>query len=108
MLRSLLESHGFRVEEARDGVEALAQIAKSPPDLLLVDLMMPNLDGYGVIRALRKDPGLRLPIIMLTCNAEEKNQEEAINLGADDYIMKPFRHPAFLARISAVFRRLER
>jgi type IV pilus assembly protein PilB len=107
-LRSLLEGHGLRVEEAKDGVDALAQIAKSPPDLLIVDLNMPRLDGYGVIRALRKDPRLRLPIIMLTCNDNEKSQEEAINLGADDYIIKPFKHPLLLARINAVFRRLER
>jgi len=107
ILRKILQNKGYAVEEAEDGIQALDKIAQDPPDLLLLDLHMPNMDGHGVIRALRQSLGmLALPIIILTADADEKSQEESLNLGADDYIIKPIKPLLVLARIDAAFRRL--
>jgi type IV pilus assembly protein PilB len=107
ILRKILQDKGYEVAEAEDGIQALDKISKNPPDLLILDLNMPNLDGHGVIRALRQSLGmLALPIIILTAAADEKSQEESLSLGADDYITKPIRPPLVLARIDAAFRRL--
>ncbi|MCX5795984.1 MAG: type II/IV secretion system protein [Elusimicrobia bacterium] len=107
ILRKVLQDKGYAVEEAEDGIQALAKIAQNPPDLLILDLNMPNMDGHGVIRALRQSLGmLGLPIIILTCIADEGSQAESLSLGADDYIVKPIKPPLVLARIDAAFRRL--
>jgi type IV pilus assembly protein PilB len=107
ILRKILQDKGYEVAEAADGIQALDKISKNPPDLLILDLNMPNLDGHGVIRVLRQSLGmLALPIIILTAAADEKSQEESLSLGADDYITKPIRPPLVLARIDAAFRRL--
>ena len=106
ILRKVLEGQGWRVEEADDGVKALASIAGEPPDLILVDLNMPGLDGYGVIRGVRQSLGLaKLPIIMLTSDPDDRSQAEAFALGADDYIIKPVKIPLVIARVKAAFRR---
>ena len=107
ILRRALETSGFVVDEAENGLLALEKIAHDPPDLLLLDLDMPELDGYGVVGAVRKTLGLfALPIIILTASADDKSQETAINLGADDFIAKPFKPAVVLARVNALFRRV--
>jgi len=106
ILRKALESAGFIVDEAENGLQALEKIAHEAPALMLLDLDMPELDGYGVVGAVRKSLGLLdLPIIILTASADDKSQETAINLGADDFIPKPFKPSVVLARVNALFRR---
>lgn len=108
VLRKSLEGQGFVVEEAGDGFQALAKVAEKAPDLMLLDLDMPGMDGYGVLKMLRRRMGMvKLPVIMLTANDDDKSQEEAMSLGADDYVLKPFKPNIILARINAVFRRSE-
>jgi type IV pilus assembly protein PilB len=106
ILRKTLEMQGYRIEEADDGPTALAAIAARSPDMLLVDLNMPGLDGYGVIHGARESLGLTsLPILMLTADSDENSQTQAFALGADDYITKPFQLPVVVARVKAAFRR---
>lgn len=103
--RIVLEKNGYAVEEAVDGREAVAKIVDHPPDMLIVDLMMPKMNGHEVIRAVRAVMGLDLPILMLTADPDEKSQETALNLGADDYVMKPVKPALLAARVNAAFRR---
>jgi len=106
LLRYNLEKAGFRVEEATDGAEALVRIAEARPDLVLLDWMLPVMSGIEVCRQLRRDPATReLPVIMVTARAEDQDAVRALNLGADDYITKPFGTEALLARIRALLRR---
>jgi type IV pilus assembly protein PilB len=106
ILKQILTKGGYEVLEASDGVKALEKLAVDVPDLLLCDLNMPNLDGYGVIRGVRESLGLGdLPIIVLTADSEDASQEEALRLGADDYLLKPVKPAIVLARIRALFRR---
>ncbi len=106
LLRYNLEKHGFRVEEAADGQEALLRVAESPPDLVLLDWMLPSLSGIEVCRQLRRRPETRgLPIIMLTARTEDRDAVRALDTGADDYVAKPFAMEALLARIRALLRR---
>jgi type II secretory ATPase GspE/PulE/Tfp pilus assembly ATPase PilB-like protein len=107
ILRKVLEGLGCRVIEAVDGEKALASIAGEAPDMVLVDLNMPGLDGYGVIRGVRQSLGLaKVPILMLTSQSDDKSQAQAFELGADDYIIKPVKIPIVTARVKAAFRRL--
>jgi two-component system response regulator RstA len=88
------------------GLQALAIVAEKEPDLMLLDLDMPGIDGFGVLRMLRRKMGLvKLPVIMLTATDDDRSQEFAISLGADDYVSKPVKPGIILARIGAVFRR---
>lgn len=106
LLRYNLEKQGFRVDEATDGQEALLRVAEAKPDLVLLDWMLPSLSGLEVCRQLRRRPATRdLPIIMLTARAEDQDSVRALDLGADDYITKPFAMDAVLARIRALLRR---
>ena len=106
MLRYNLEKQGFRVEEAADGQEALTRIAETPPDLVLLDWMLPVASGLEVCRQIRRRPDTRdLPIIMVTARAEEQDAVRGLNSGADDYISKPFIMEALLARMRALLRR---
>ena len=106
MLRYNLEKQGFRVEEAADGQEALTRIAEMPPDLVLLDWMLPVMSGLEVCRQIRRRPDTRdLPIIMVTARAEEQDAVRGLNTGADDYIAKPFSMDALLARMRALLRR---
>lgn len=103
-LVDLLEGEGFAVEQAMDGAAALARHAKAKPDLLLLDVMIPERSGYEVCREIRRtDPST--PIIMLTAKGEEVDRVVGLELGADDYVVKPFSARELLARIRAVLRR---
>jgi two-component system phosphate regulon response regulator PhoB len=106
LLRYNLEKQGFRVEDAGDGGEALAKITEAPPDLLLLDWMLPTLSGIELCRQLRRRPATRqLPIIMLTARAEDQDAVRGLDTGADDFITKPFNTEALIARIRALLRR---
>lgn len=98
----------YDVIEAMDGEEALKQVYRRPPDLIILDYVIPRLDGPGVCRKLKKDILLRhLPIIMLTGKGEVADKVKGINAGADDYIVKPFEPEELLARVKMVLRRTE-
>jgi len=103
--RDYLEKNGFRVVTARDGVTALAMARRERPDLIILDLMLPGMDGREVCRAIRRESDT--PIIMLTALAEESDQVAGLELGADDYIAKPFSPRALVARVSANLRRAQ-
>jgi two-component system, OmpR family, phosphate regulon response regulator PhoB len=106
MLRYNLEKQGFRVEEAANGEEALTSIAEARPDLVLLDWMLPVVSGIEVCRQIRRRPATRtLPVIMVTARTEEQDTVRGLNLGADDYITKPFSMDALLARMRALLRR---
>lgn len=106
LLRYNLEKQGFRVEEAADGQEALLRVAETKPDLILLDWMLPSLSGIEVCRQLRRRPSTRdLPIIMVTARTDDQDAVRALDIGADDYIVKPFAVDAVLARIRALLRR---
>jgi len=103
-LVDLLEGEGFSVTPARDGAEALAQHGKAAPDIVLLDVMMPEKNGYDVCREIRRTD-LATPIIMLTAKGEEVDRVVGLELGADDYVVKPFGANELMARIRAVMRR---
>ena len=106
LLRYNLEKQGFRVEEAADGQEALLRVAEIKPDLILLDWMLPALSGLEVCRQIRRRPATRdLPIIMVTARTEDQDAVRALDMGADDYIAKPYAMEALLARIRALLRR---
>ncbi len=106
MLRYNLEKQGFRVDEAGDGQEALTRIAEAQPDLVLLDWMLPLMSGIEVCRQIRRRPATRdLPVIMVTARTEEGDAVRGLNMGADDYITKPFSMDALLARMRALLRR---
>jgi two-component system KDP operon response regulator KdpE len=103
LLRTSLASQGFQVGEAADGHSALAEIERSRPDLVILDLGLPDIDGLDVIRALRGS-GNAVPILVLSSRADEKGKVEALDLGADDYVTKPFGTAELFARIRAALR----
>lgn len=106
LLRYNLEKQGFRVEEATDGQEALLRVSEAKPDLVLLDWMLPSLSGIEVCRQIRRRPATRdLPVIMVTARTEDQDAVRALDIGADDYITKPFAVEALLARIRALLRR---
>ncbi len=91
------------IQTAADGQEALEAIRESHPDLILTDVMMPNLDGFGLLRAIRSDPALReIPVIMLSARAGEESRVEGLDAGADDYLVKPFSARELIARVSSL------
>ena len=103
MVQSYLTQEGFRVVTAADGHEALMVARQEQPDLILLDLMMPNMGGYDFIRAYNKDG--RAPIIVLTAKLDENDKVLGLELGADDYVTKPFSPRELTARVRAVLRR---
>jgi two-component system alkaline phosphatase synthesis response regulator PhoP len=103
--RDYLQQAGFAVAVAGTGPEALAAARSSPPDLVVLDLGLPGLDGLDVTRALRKHSNV--PIIMLTARVEESDKLVGLELGADDYLTKPFSPRELVARVRAVFRRVD-
>lgn len=108
LVRYHLEKEGLTCLEAGDGVTALRLVRQQHPDLVILDLMLPELDGLEVCRHLRRDPvTARIPIIMLTAKAEEVDRVVGLELGADDYIVKPFSPREFVARVKAVLRRIQ-
>ena len=101
-----LVKDGYRVLCAESGEAALEMVAKSLPDLVLLDLMLPGIDGLAVCRTFKqKEPATGIPVIMLTARGEEADIVKGLNLGADDYVTKPFSPKVLLARIKAVLRR---
>jgi DNA-binding response OmpR family regulator len=103
LARDYLEKNGFRVISAADGQSALTLARREKPDLIILDLMLPQIDGREVCRLLRRDSDV--PIIMLTALSEEIDQVTGLEIGADDYITKPFSPRALVARVRALLRR---
>ncbi len=102
-LRTSLTAHGYLVDEADDGQSALDSIRRNPTDVLILDLGLPEVDGFQVIRSLRND-GSALPIIILSSRTDERGKVEALDLGADDYLTKPFGVDELHARVRAALR----
>jgi two-component system alkaline phosphatase synthesis response regulator PhoP len=101
-----LRSKGYQTATAADGIEAIRKAKEFKPDLILLDVMMPNKDGMQTIRELRQTPGFEsIAIIFLTALSDEKSEIEGLNLGADDYIAKPIKPELLLTRIAAALRR---
>jgi type II secretory ATPase GspE/PulE/Tfp pilus assembly ATPase PilB-like protein/CheY-like chemotaxis protein len=106
VMRDLLERDGYAVTEARDGVQALDQVDRVGPDIIVLDLNLPGLDGYGVLSHLRSRPATaNIPVIVLTAKGDEDNEVRVFELGADDFLTKPFRARALSARLEAVLGR---
>ena len=103
LLRLYLEKDGFEVQRAADGGEGVRLFRSFAPDIVLLDIMLPVLDGWGVLRELRRDS--RTPVIMLTAKSETPDKVSGLEMGADDYVTKPFEVKELLARIHAVMRR---
>jgi two-component system alkaline phosphatase synthesis response regulator PhoP len=104
-----LEKEGFRVRSATDGPNGLAAARHERPDLIVLDLMLPGMDGLEVCRKLRTDPLTAItPIMMLTAKAEETDRVVGLELGADDYVVKPFSPKELVARVKALLRRADR
>lgn len=109
LVKLYLEKEGFRAHTAGTGVEALKLLKSERPDLLILDLMLPEIDGIEVCKKVRNAPDTALlPIIMLTAKAEESDTIIGLELGADDYVTKPFSPKALVARVKALLRRLDR
>lgn len=108
LVRYNLEKDGFQVQSSGDGASGLAQIRKAQPDLLVLDLMLPKLSGLEICKEVRKDVSLnRLPILILTAKGEESDRIVGLELGADDYVTKPFSPRELAARVKALLRRAE-
>ncbi|MGD0485169.1 MAG: response regulator, partial [Gemmatimonadales bacterium] len=106
VMKDLLEREGYIVSEARDGVQALDQVDKVGPDVIVLDLNLPGLDGYGVLSHLRSRPATAdIPVVVLTAKSDEDNEVRVFQLGADDFLTKPFRARALSARLDAVLGR---
>jgi DNA-binding response OmpR family regulator len=103
-LKDNFESQAYRVHLARDGREGLSAALANPPDLLLLDIMLPKVNGYEICRAIRAKQ-LEMPIIMLTAKGQEEDIVRGLELGADDYVTKPFSPKELVARVRAVLRR---
>lgn len=106
LLKFNLENAGFKVITASNGIEALEYLKNSLPKLILLDLMLPGMDGYDVCKEIRREKNLsNIPIIMITARSEELDKILGLELGADDYITKPFSIRELIARVKAVLRR---
>jgi CheY-like chemotaxis protein len=106
VMRDLLERDGYTVAEAADGVQALDAVDRHAPDVILLDLNLPGLDGYSVLQQLRSRVSSRsIPVIVLTAKGDEDNEVRVFQLGADDFLTKPFRARALSARLEAVLSR---
>lgn len=106
VLKDILEHEGFEVLSARDGLQALELIRKAPPDIAILDLNMPRMDGFGVCRELRHDPLLSyLPLIILSATTGPDSKVEGLDAGADDFITKPVNPAELLARVRMIMRR---
>src|SRR4029453_19222067 len=104
MLEAILSPRGYTVLSARSGEEALAKVASDRPDLVLLDIVMPRVDGYEVCKRLRNDPGSSyLPVVMITASDQEE-RVRALEAGADDFIQKPFDQAELLARVHSLLR----
>src|SRR6266508_6226460 len=106
LIRVYLEQEGYRVVEAGNGREALYVARYEKPDLIILDLMMPEMGGYDFMRAFSKEA--QTPVMMLTAKVEDQDKILGLELGADDYITKPFNVRELIARVRAVLRRLQK
>ncbi|MDX1687447.1 MAG: response regulator transcription factor [Candidatus Promineifilaceae bacterium] len=100
-----LEREGFDVRQARDGREALTALSERKPALVVLDVMLPHVDGLEIMRRLGREEGERVPVIMLTARSQETDRIYGLELGADDYVTKPFSPAELVARVKAVLRR---
>jgi phosphate regulon transcriptional regulator PhoB len=108
LVRYNLEKESYRVAAAEDGITGLAQLRKTPPDLVILDLMLPKLPGLEICKEIRRDTDLhRLPILMLTARGEEADRVVGLEMGADDYVTKPFSPRELVARVKALLRRVQ-
>ncbi len=108
LLRYNLQEAGFETDYVRNGADALHRSVEKPPDLIILDLMLPEVDGMIVCRLLKNDPRTKnIPVVMVTAKTEEKDRVAGLELGADDYITKPFSPREVVLRVSAVLRRLQ-
>jgi len=108
LLRAYMEKDGYRVLVAHDGAAALQLVRSERPDLMLLDLMLPDRDGWEITRLVRGDPDLAAtPIIMLTARVEDQDKIVGLEMGADDYVTKPFNPREIMARVRAVLRRAQ-
>jgi DNA-binding response OmpR family regulator len=109
LLAHALRKHGFAPSVLHSGAEVVPEVRRAPPDLLLLDVMLPGRDGLEICRALRGDPATAgVPIILLTARAEEGDRIAGLDLGADDYVTKPFSPNEVVARVRALLRRSQR
>jgi DNA-binding response OmpR family regulator len=105
-LQFLMKKTGYEVRTAKDGEEALAELARAAPDLVLLDVMMPKIDGFSICQQIRANPAWSdVRIIMLTARGRDIEREKGLTLGADDYITKPFSTKDAIARVEAVLAR---
>ncbi len=105
-LQDALPMYGYEVEVALDGIHALKMLAKKQYDLILLDVMMPNMNGWETLKSIRTNEKIKTtPIIMITAVSEEQKIVSGLKIGADDYIVKPFVLPNLLARVEAMLRR---
>src|SRR5689334_20505061 len=103
--RMRLESQGYEVLSAGDGEEALVRVRDDAPDLVLLDIMMPKLDGIETLKRLKADPSLPfVPVVLLTAKADTKDVVAGLDAGGDDYLTKPFDHASLVARVRAMLR----
>ena len=108
LLRYNLQEAGFKTDYVRNGADALQRAVEKTPDLILLDLMLPEVDGTIVCRLLKNDPRTKnIPIVMVTAKTDEKDRVAGLELGADDYITKPFSPREVVLRVSAVLRRIQ-
>jgi type II secretory ATPase GspE/PulE/Tfp pilus assembly ATPase PilB-like protein/CheY-like chemotaxis protein len=106
VMKDLLQREGYIVAEARDGIQALDEVDRHAPDVIILDLNLPGLDGYGVLAQLRSRPATReIPVMVLTAKGDEDNEVRVFELGANDFVTKPFRARSLTARIEAVLGR---
>ena len=103
-LRNNLEIEGYQVEVAHEGQQGLARARSGRPDLIVLDLMLPGMDGFRILRTYREEGGIA-PVLVLTARGEESDKVRALKLGADDYVTKPFGVLELLARVEALLRR---
>src|SRR5665213_3779014 len=105
LLTELLTREGFRVDTQNDGRRGLAAALNGGYDLLILDVMLPGLDGFEILKRIRREA--RLPVLMLTARGEDEDRIVGLEMGADDYLSKPFNTRELVARIRAILRRLE-
>lgn len=109
LIAHYLQKNGHRIEHVTSGSDVLPRLRQTPADLVILDLMLPGMDGLIVVQAMRADPALaKIPVIMLTARGEESDRVSGLELGADDYVTKPFSPKELSARVTALLRRAGR